>query len=242
MVAADAGFFEVDVWGAPVGAGVAGARYCTLSGVAKLNGPAGSYVVANEFICGRIGLALGLPVPPGVIVDASNGEPAYVVLRFGKKSERPPPVIPADLVEDFPRVAAGIVVFDSLILNGDRHQENVAYSRAGLPVNVFDHSHALLGSSAGNGTARLTKQLDSPFIRGCLVPHLRDGSLLYGWVERVQALRDDYISDVIGQATQGGALPDATDRATVLATLLHRRDRIRKVIDEAIAGKTFPLI
>jgi hypothetical protein len=91
--ATDVGFYEVDAWGDPVGEGASGALYCTLGGVAKTNTPSVPYAVANEYICGRLGLSIGLSIPPGVILHTDNGEPAYVCLHFGHKGEKPPPVI-----------------------------------------------------------------------------------------------------------------------------------------------------
>ena len=41
------------------------ARYCTMTGIAKVAATNQPYVVANELICGRLGLMLGLPIPPG---------------------------------------------------------------------------------------------------------------------------------------------------------------------------------
>src|SRR5690348_11554661 len=116
-----------------------------MSGVAKVAAPSQLYVVPNEFICGRLGLIMGLPVPPGVVVRADSGDLAYVALRFGQKGEKLPPVIPEHVVEDNPSVAAGVVAFDCWVGNRDRHTQNLAYSRAVRNMHIFDHSHALLG-------------------------------------------------------------------------------------------------
>jgi hypothetical protein len=48
----DSGYYEVSAWGAPVGEGASGARYCTLDGVVKVAESPGDYVVADEFIWG----------------------------------------------------------------------------------------------------------------------------------------------------------------------------------------------
>jgi hypothetical protein len=78
--------FEIDAWGDPVGEGISGARYCTLGGVAKINGPNSQLGVANEYICGRLALVLGLPVPVGEVVRTPDGEIAYVALRPGRRA------------------------------------------------------------------------------------------------------------------------------------------------------------
>lgn len=125
----DLGVFTVDTWGARVGAGATDPQYCTLNGVAKV-APAGvrPYLVANEQICARLASIINLPVPPGVIVESTSGQVGYVALRFGNANERPPRLIPTDLVNDCPEIAAGILTFDCWVANGDRHAENLAYS------------------------------------------------------------------------------------------------------------------
>jgi hypothetical protein len=79
-----------------------------VEGVAKVNSAPNSYTVANEYICGRLALSIGLPAPPGVIVRAQNGSLAYLSLRFDD-GVRPPPVIGKDLADDHPHVASGVV-------------------------------------------------------------------------------------------------------------------------------------
>jgi hypothetical protein len=132
-------------------------RYCTISGVAKSNSGNAPYAVANEFICGRLGLMIGLPIPPGMVARTDDGNLAYISLRFGPKGELSPPVIPEHLVEDNPSIAAGINAFDCWIGNEDRHPGNVAYVRgqSQRPATVFDHSHALLGFERGGAVGRL---------------------------------------------------------------------------------------
>jgi len=236
----DSGFYQVDTWGPFVGEGVSGAKYCTLSGVAKVCDTPGDYVVANEFICARVGLALGLPVPPGVIAQTTDGKAAYVSLRFGKLTERPPHVMPADLVADHPRVAAGIVLFDSLILNTDRHAGNLAYSRAGnLPVNIFDHSHALLGPAKGDGPERVQLMQDQPGFATCLTKHVVERSHFEGWLVRIEGLADELCHDIVDQAHAGGALPLADDIQAAKALLINRKKKLRALLDGAIAGGTF---
>lgn len=123
------GFYEVDAWGERL-PGASAPRRCTLSGVAKQNSDGAPYAVPHEFICGRLGLLIGLPVPPGVVITTQDGKLAYISLSFGPKGERPPPVNAQHIAEDRPYAAAGIVAFDCWIGNPDRHQENLAYAFA----------------------------------------------------------------------------------------------------------------
>src|SRR5258707_6897182 len=152
------GIFEIDAWGDSLGAGATAPRYCTLGGVAKLNPVGGSaYIVAAEYICARLALLIGLPVPPGIAIRTKDGQMGYISLRFGPKGERPPPVIAEHLVEDRPELAAALVAFDGWVANDDRHDQNIAYIRGKLPLVVYDHSHALVGK----GTAWLEQNLQA---------------------------------------------------------------------------------
>lgn len=85
------GVYVVDAWGDPVGVGSNGARWCTIGAIAKTNAAGRPFLVANEFICNRLAMMLGLPTPPGVIARSDNGEACFVALRFGRHSEVPPP-------------------------------------------------------------------------------------------------------------------------------------------------------
>lgn len=189
------GIYTVDTWGARVGAGATDPQYCTLNGVAKVS-PAGAkpYLVANEHVCARLASIINLPVPPGVIVEAASGGMGYVVLRFGNANERPPRLIPTDLTNDYPDIAAGILAFDCWVANGDRHAENLAYSPGIWPPMAFDHSHAFFGDP-GN-PARL---MDHTLIAqvGILAQHMTDADPFQEWVERIQSVRPGVIGEVL---------------------------------------------
>ncbi len=192
----DLGIYTVDTWGARVGTGATDPQYCTLNGVAKV-APAGTtpYLVANEHVCARLASIINLPVPPGVIVEASSGDVGYVVLRFGNADERPPPLIPTDLTTDHPDIAAGVLAFDCWVANGDRHEENIAYSRGIWPPMAFDHSHAFFG--APGDPIRLADHAFAAPV-GMLAQHMTDPSPFQEWIKRVQSIRRGVIEEVLG--------------------------------------------
>ncbi len=83
--------FAVVGWGDRVGEGVYGARFCTLPGVVKSDiEPEGTCLAANEYICNRLALALGLPAPPGGLIRIADGRVAFVSLRFGSLKDLHP--------------------------------------------------------------------------------------------------------------------------------------------------------
>lgn len=87
------GIYQVRQWGDFLKEHDPYGRFVTLDGVAK-GQPHGGRFVANEFVCGLLAMMLGLPCPPGAVVHTKvDGDFSswYVLLKFGKLNERPPP-------------------------------------------------------------------------------------------------------------------------------------------------------
>jgi hypothetical protein len=228
-------FHTVDFWGDGVGDGVSGARYCQLGGVAKVASDDNRYLVANEFICGRIALLLGLPVPPGVIAKTDDKRLAFISLRFGQLGERPPPIDPEDFVAANAQVACGVVAFDAWVNNHDRHARNLAFSREGaIPPAIFDHGHALFGpSNLGVGNLRSS---DAVVGRGCLSEHVKDTH--YGeWKERINAIGLPLLKSVVAELDAGelGGLSSA-ERDGVIGYLDSRRQNLDDLFSRASFG------
>src|SRR4051812_15115751 len=94
-------FYSIDVLGGPLD-GTAGAMECTAHGIFKTNSPGSELLVANEFICGRLAMMMGLPVPPGGIVKIDDGSLGYLGMRFGLHGEDPAPANAEAFAQDFP--------------------------------------------------------------------------------------------------------------------------------------------
>jgi hypothetical protein len=226
------GFYEVDVWG-PVQAGTFSTpRLCTMSGFAKVSVPAQPYLVPNEFICGRLGLLMGLPVPPGVCTKTDSGDLAYVALRFGHRGEKPPPVIPEHVVADNPSEAAGIIVFDCWIANKDRHNQNLAFVRGGTPLHLFDHGNALLGEVPGKGPGRLHDLASVAVVSACLGPHITSSQSFAEWQARAMAIPDGLVRDLIRAVTAPGGLTK-DDAEVTFSFLIERRGKLRDLLRSA---------
>ena len=121
------------------------------------------YCVPNEVVCGEIGRFLGLPVPPAGVVYTPKGDDLfYASLDFNLTGNALPPVNVTKCVSVLPRESAGVLLFDILIANSDRHGRNLSVDFSAKPprMNIFDHGHALFGKDAGNGVARLEKLSD----------------------------------------------------------------------------------
>lgn len=223
--------FKIDAWGVPVGDGLSGAIYCTISGVAKRNSPDSPYAVPNEYICGRLGYTLGLPVPPGVVVQTDEHQLAYVSLKFGANAERPPSIIPPEFVSDNARLAAGVVAFDTWIANLDRHEDNLTYSRFGTSPVVFDHDRALFGAEPEGAVDRLTRFLDEGLAGSCISQHLPDDAELdlVTWSDRIRNISHLQIRDICQHMVCDGGINQDTCEAAV-RFLSHRKDRMAELL------------
>ncbi len=224
---------SIDVWRGRVSEDSSTeACYVTLSGVAKRNTEASPYLAANEYIAMRLAIALNLPVVLGAIAESNDDGPlAFVSLRFGKNGEELPGVIPKHVVADHPGIAAGIVAFDMLIGNADRHYLNMAYSRDPfVSLVIFDHSHALLGPGTG-GAEFLTKNLKMPMVSGCcLPPHLTSQSDLSDWYSRIAGLKQATITGACETAFNYGVI-EAKERDIVIDFLIYRQRQIESFVD-----------
>src|ERR1700704_3487166 len=97
--------------------------YVSIAGVAKKVLPNQPFIVANELVCCSIARALLLPCPPGALME--SGDSTYFFsLDFNLAGQALPPVAPATIVQLFPNLACGIIVFDALVMNSDRHPAN----------------------------------------------------------------------------------------------------------------------
>ena len=226
----EAGFYGVAALGSYMGAGVTDARACTLDGVVKVDHPLAPYTVANEYICGRLAATVGLPTPPGTIAQLDDGSLAYVMLRFGLRGDKPPPADVADIVRYKPWLAAGVVVFDDWIINMDRHSGNLGYvSTVGL--SIFDHGHALLGTTADGAEAHLAAHSTRAHCGGALAPLVSVSKDLYRWASRLNLLDDELVKEVCDTPWRLGSITKAEAKAA--SSILNERKRaLWKHIDD----------
>lgn len=136
--------------------------------------------------------------------------------------------------------AQGVVVFDILIANPDRHDENLLVDRVLKPsrMHVFDHDQALLGGEEEHGIERLEKLRDRLGITGSsitggtghvLLPHIRDSRHVYQWAERVRCIPKWFIQSVTSEAKSYGLEGSIADR--VADFLEYRCSGISRIID-----------
>lgn len=209
-----------------VGVGATAPDFVAVSGIAKSSSVQHPYTVANELLCGRLGRTIGLPIPPGFIVEDS-GVPWHVSLNFNLAGQQLPPADCAALVQAHPGLAGGIVVFDAWIVNGDRHPGNIAFDQTSQRVNVFDHSHAFYAADLGKNYL-IQFQNNALVGSNCLSRHLTDLQGVAEWLERVAQVPDYMIEDAVNEAATVG-LP-AADISFCIDFLKTRRGNLRSLI------------
>lgn len=214
-----------------------------IRGVAKTN-EMSEFTIANELICARIGQTIGLPVPSGVVAEDAAKTLYYISLDVSFEGKQLPPVLPEEFAKEEPWLAAGAVVFDVLIANGDRNRGNLSRDPAfTVPrVAVFDHGHALLGTGPTlTGEDRLSAARDH---LGCVADAARvavnnsilldqplDATMLEEWVKRVKEVPDYVFEDICREIA---SMPNLNFwKATadlVISWLLERRGKLDQLI------------
>jgi len=228
----------------PTGVGVTDSYYVELSAVAKNNGPNAPYCIPNEFIAGEIGRFLGLPIPPmGLMaVTGTSGPPDiwFASLDFNFTGVNLPPADRDACVKQLPSLSTGLIIFDTLLINCDRHRGNLSLDTSVTPhrLSVFDHSHALFGFTDGQGEQRLTDLRDKLGISGgvfthgnrhCLLDKLDTFSHFQYWVDRIKCLPDFFIDDIFDRVENLGIT--ATEITVGKDFIKHRRSNIVQILD-----------
>lgn len=232
------GSYRVISIGKQLGVGVADSYFLGLNAVAKKNTPKVPYCIPNELVCGEIGRFLRLPVPPCGIVFSDDPkrkkETWFASLDFTPAGDTPPPVDAKACATKLPDLSTGLLCFDILIANADRHSTNLAFFAHPLGMHIFDHSHALLGLG---GVGWLKAVWDTIGIsdkgptygnRHCLLDYLREDTYFEKWIARVKLLPDFFVEEVCREASRFGI--SAEESEVVTKFLKHRRDNLRHII------------
>ncbi len=215
----------------------------------KTNREHNPYCVTNELISAEIGSFLRLPIPPFAITYGADGTCFFSSLYFNFDREQLPPVDPEQAWAHLPELCAGVVVFDILIGNCDRHDENLVVDQVTGPrtMQVFDHDQALLGGGdpALRGRDRLTALQNGMGISGgdltkgnrhCLLDVIDSADHFDEWFRRIDALPDFLIEDSCRKARDYG-LSAAEEKAT-REFLTWRRRQIRQIVSDHAAEFT----
>ena len=225
-----------------MGIGVAGSYQASISAVAKSNGPNAPYCVPNELICAEVGRLLRLPVPPCGLIHAPRAAVTtwFASLDFNLTGNALPPVDVVRCCNELPELSTGLLLFDVLVANCDRHAGNfsVDFSCSPPKMAVFDHSHALFGYVTNQSISRLADLKDRLGISGgshtrgnrhCLLNVIATDDHFGKWLDRIRAIPDWFIDEVCQDAAGVGATLDESQAAARF--LKHRRGKIASIIN-----------
>lgn len=201
------------------------------------------FAIWNELICGEIGRFLRLPVPPFAMTqfDKEIGRGRlFSSLDFACTRAKLPRVIPDLCVAQLEYLCAGVLAFDILIANEDRHDRNLVVDQVMQPrqMHVFDHDQALFGGCLVRGKERLIELRDRLGITGgtitggnrhVFIDLIKSYASLKAWCERIRAIPNWFIDSVCNEARSQGLVKDLANRAAYF--LKHRRDRIYDLIE-----------
>jgi len=169
----------------------------------------------NDIFCNSIARSLLLPCPPGATLD-KGGEPYFFSLDFNLAGQALPPASGAAVVALDPRLAWGIILFDILVMNDDRHGKNIADDTATQKVQIFDHSHAFL-KPQGDISETLAARDGNLCIGGhCLASEIYTFDGFDIWNERIKQIPDYFIEGLIEPVRLSGSRTLTKTRARIL--------------------------
>ncbi|MCE9547879.1 MAG: hypothetical protein K8T25_20600 [Planctomycetia bacterium] len=233
--------------------GVNDAFTVKVNGIGK--GNIGShFVIANEWISACLGTFLRLPIAPFSIMGKNDPRTKMFVSVSFEGDSTPKHAIPDRLASQHPNLATGIIVFDVLIANNDRHSRNLKVDHPQRPkrVYVFDHDRSLFFIEPQRGVERLRTLENALGIsagalsggnRHCLIDSIKTSAHFPGWLARVQDIPDWFIESICDEAADTGLTIDETAEAKTF--LKYRRDHIGELISQHktdfTAIRTWPL-
>ena len=221
-------------WGHPVGIGVTGAIHVGIAGIAKKATAHDTYTIVNEMVCSHLARALFLPCPPGALIEKSS-EKYFFSLDFNMSGMALPPADAAAIVAAHPRLAWGIIAFDCLVMNKDRHSQNIAHDTMTNQVQIFDHSHAFLGPGNGDISTILAGRDGNLCIDcHCLAKEINDHDGRELWSQRIASLPDFFIEELVQATTEVGLPSDKKEDC--VAFLKKRKIEVGSILSSNVAS------
>lgn len=197
-------------------------------------------VGANEWIAARLAEALGLPVLDHRLVTM-GGE-----IFFASAWMQKPTFYPAIDAELFNRCenrdrVYGVVVFDTWLINQDRHGANlvVRNAKGGNHLMILnDHSHLLVSPLGPHTTEELMGWVDAPPERFIRLPFVRDSiadpAEVRAVIDRIEALSETQIRAAVNSTPT--ALLAVAEQGVYGDFLVERRACLREVIHSGSAA------
>lgn len=222
------------IWavGQAVNDGVSGSIHVGMATVAKKANATEPNIVVNEMLCNLLARALFLPCPPGALLD-NGGECYFASLNFNLAGQSLPPSPIATVVSKCPELCWGILLFDVLVMNPDRHSKNLAFNRHTSAVQIFDHSRAFLPLKSTIEMVVNNNQGKLGIDGHCLKTEINTMSGFDHWVNRIKSLPDYIIEESIDEISHIGFPKDK--KLLAVNFLKDRRNTIDSIINNNIS-------
>lgn len=191
------------------------------------------FLVANEWICGSLGQFLRLPIPPFALLRNGHEKVMFASLHFGGDAF-PDDADPVECWRCLPDACTGVVLFDILIGNPDRHDGNLRTDLALAPTRIFvwDHDNALFGVMPGDEFKRLVAKRDHFLITDgsghCLLPLISHTEHFFPWILRIESLPNSFVRRVCHEITGFGVTIEHAEAACEF--LIHRKETLRNIV------------
>lgn len=179
----------------------------------------------------------------------------FASLKFTGTDTDPDDSRPEVCVKLLPRLCTGILLFDILIANSDRHEGNVAVDDPDKPtrIHVFDHDRAIFGIWDGDGRKRLRELHDRLGCSGgsktsgnthCFLKHLDTSEHFIEWIERIERIPKWFLRDICEEVIGCGIKASEARAAFEFLNLRRRgfRDLINSHRDKFESIRTWVMI
>jgi hypothetical protein len=212
--------------------GVSGSIHVGMAAIAKKANAGELNIVINELFCNLLARSLFLPCPPGALLD-NAGDNYFCSLNFNLAGQSLPPSPIPLVVQKRPELCWGILLFDVLVMNPDRHNRNLAFDRATNRVQIFDHSRAFLPNKTTVESMMKDNVGKLGFIGHCLKPEIATMDGFDLWATRVKALPDYVVEEAIGEICDIGFPKDK--KSVTIDFMKSRRSNIDSIVQNNIA-------
>lgn len=223
------------IWavGAALQDGVSDSIHVGMASVAKKANQAEPNIVINELICNQLARAIFLPCPPGALIE-NAGADYFCSLNFNLSGQSLPPSPIGVVLANHPALCWGIIMFDVLIMNPDRHNRNLSYDRVTDRVQIFDHSRAFLPLQTTIDAAIAQNSNGLGFQMHCLKNEIATMDGHDFWAARINAIPDYFIEEAVSEICAIGFPSDK--KALTIDFLKQRRSNIASIIKNNIAS------
>lgn len=218
------------IWGtigSPVQDGISASVHVGIATIAKKANVKEPNIIINELSCNLIARALFLPCPPGILLN-HNGDTYFCSMNFNLAGQSLPPTPVPTVLAKHPQLCWGIILFDVLMMNPDRHGRNLSYDRNADKVQIFDHSRAFLPLTANIESVIKDNTGKLGLAAHCLRPEISTMDGFDLWCQRIKELPDYAVEETVAAVCDIG-FPADKSKITI-DFLKSRRDGIDGLI------------